>query len=94
MRHPAFPDADRYWLSFGANYKVTPDTSVDLAYSFVQFATGKMDYRDACSPAGWVPGSGGLYEDSGKRCTGNGGNYTGEYRTRIHFIGLALNHTF
>ena len=94
LRHPAFPDADRYWLSFGANYKVTRDTSLDLAYSYVQFSSGKMDYQDGCSPAGWVPGSGGLYQDSGVRCTGNGGNYTGEYNTHIHFIGLALNHTF
>lgn len=94
LRHPAFPDADRYWLSLGANYKVTPDTSLDIAYSFVKFDTGKMDYTDNCSPAGWVPGSGGLYQDSGVRCTGNGGNYNGEYETRIHFIGLALNHSF
>ncbi|HZX18940.1 MAG TPA: OmpP1/FadL family transporter [Pseudomonas sp.] len=94
LRHPAFPDADRYWLSLGANYRVTQDTSVDLAYSFVKFATGKMDYTDNCSPAGWVPGSGGLYQDSGVRCTGNGGNYSGEYETHIHFIGLALNHRF
>lgn len=94
LRHPAFPDADRYWLSFGANYKVTEDTSLDLAYSFVKFATGKADYTDNCSPAGWVPGSGGLYRDSGVRCTGNGGNYNGEYETRIHFIGLALSHQF
>lgn len=93
-RHPGFPDADRYWLSFGANYQLFKDTSVDLAYSFVQFDTGKMDYTDNCSPAGWVPGSGGLYVDSGQRCTGNGGNYKGEYKTQIHFIGLALNHTF
>lgn len=93
-RHPGFPDADRYWLSFGANYKLFKDTSVDLAYSFVQFETGKMDYTDGCSPAGWVPGSGSLYQDSGERCTGNGGNYKGEYNTRIHFLGLALNHTF
>jgi len=94
LRHPAFPDADRYWLSFGANYKVTRDTSLDFAYSYVQFSSGKMDYQDGCSPAGWVPGAGGLYQDSGVRCTGNGGNYTGEYNTHIHFIGLALNHTF
>lgn len=94
LRHPAFPDADRYWLSLGANYRLTPDTSVDFAYSFVKFSTGKMDYRDNCSPAGWVPGSGGLYRDSGVRCTGNGGNFTGEYDTRIHFVGLALNHRF
>lgn len=93
-RHPGFPDADRYWLSFGANYKLFKDTSVDLAYSFVQFDTGKMDYTDNCSPAGWVPGSGGPYVDSGVRCTGNGGNYKGEYKTQIHFIGLALNHSF
>ncbi|WP_192983653.1 OmpP1/FadL family transporter [Pseudomonas sp. EggHat1] len=94
LRHPAFPDADRYWLSLGANYKVMRDTSLDFAYSYVQFSSGKMDYQDGCSPAGWVPGAGGLYQDSGVRCTGNGGNYTGEYNTHIHFIGLALNHSF
>jgi len=93
-RHPAFPDADRYWLSFGANYKFDEDTSVDLAYSYVQFASGKMDYKDGCSPAGWAPGGGSLYVDSGVRCTGNGGNFKGEYETRIHFVGLAFNQSF
>lgn len=93
-RHPAFPDADRYWLSFGANYKLDKDSSIDLAYSYVQFASGKMDYKDGCSPAGWAPGGGSLYTDSGVRCTGNGGNFKGEYETRIHFIGLAFNQSF
>ncbi|MEN0106053.1 MAG: OmpP1/FadL family transporter [Pseudomonas sp.] len=93
-RHPAFPDADRYWLSFGANYKLDKDSSIDLAYSYVQFASGKMDYKDGCSPAGWAPGGGSLYVDSGVRCTGNGGNFKGEYETRIHFIGLAFNQSF
>ncbi len=94
QRHPAFPDADRYWLSFGANYKLDKDSSIDLAYSYVQFASGKMDYKDSCSPAGWAPGGGSLYVDSGNHCTGNGGNFKGEYETRIHFIGLAFNQSF
>ncbi|MBB4865570.1 long-chain fatty acid transport protein [Pseudomonas nitritireducens] len=94
LRHPAFPDANRKWLSLGANYHFTKDTSVGLAYSFVKFDSGKMDYADGCSPAGWAPGAGGLYVDSGVRCTGNGGNYKGEYQQQIHFIGLALNHSF
>ncbi|WP_043310633.1 OmpP1/FadL family transporter [Pseudomonas sp. ML96] len=93
-RHPGFPDADRYWLSFGANYQLYEDTALDFAYSFVQFDSGEMDYTDGCSPAGWAPGSGGPYVDSGVRCTGNGGNFKGEYKTRIHFLGLALTHTF
>ncbi|MFP6848868.1 MAG: OmpP1/FadL family transporter [Pseudomonas sp.] len=93
-RHPAFPDADRYWLSVGANYKLDQDSSIDLAYSYVQFNSGKMDYQDGCSPAGWAPGAEGVYVDSGVRCTGNGGNFKGEYETRIHFIGLAFNQTF
>jgi long-chain fatty acid transport protein len=94
QRHPAFPDADRYWLSFGANYKLDKDSSIDLAYSYVQLASGKMDYKDSCSPAGWAPGGGSLYADSGVRCTGNGGEFKGEYETRIHFIGLAFNQSF
>lgn len=94
LRHPAFPDANRKWLSFGANYRFTPQTSMDLAYSFVKFDSGKMDYADGCSPAGWVPGAGGLYVDSGVRCTGNGGEYKGEFKQYIHFIGMAFNHSF
>jgi long-chain fatty acid transport protein len=35
-----------------------------------------------------------MYVDSGVRCTGNGGNFKGEYETRIHFIGLAFNQSF
>lgn len=51
----------------------------DTSDSYVQFSRGKMDCLDGCSPAGWGPGAGSLYQDSGVRCTGNGGNFRGEY---------------
>ena len=33
VRMPLLPDNDRYWLSIGASYKLTPKLSFDLAYS-------------------------------------------------------------
>ena len=33
VRIPLLPDNDRYWLSFGASYQMTPKLSFDLAYS-------------------------------------------------------------
>jgi len=33
VRIPMLPDNDRYWLSFGASYQMTPKLSFDLAYS-------------------------------------------------------------
>jgi long-chain fatty acid transport protein len=37
LRHPALPDGDRNQFSVGANYKLTPNSSIDLAYSFLDF---------------------------------------------------------
>ncbi|BCM24899.1 OmpP1/FadL family transporter [Methyloradius palustris] len=34
-RTPRIPDNDRYWLSAGANYKLSDDNSIDIAYSHV-----------------------------------------------------------
>jgi hypothetical protein len=33
VRIPLLPDNDRYWLSVGASYQMTPKLSFDLAYS-------------------------------------------------------------
>jgi len=34
-RTPRIPDNDRYWLSAGANYKLSDDSSIDIAYSHI-----------------------------------------------------------
>jgi long-chain fatty acid transport protein len=34
-RTPRIPDNDRYWLSAGANYKLSDNSSIDIAYSHI-----------------------------------------------------------
>ncbi|AXE32074.1 transporter [Chromobacterium phragmitis] len=82
-RHPALPDSDRLWLSLGANYKISKQSSIDLAYSFIDFKNASMNYTDACDPTG----------QSGT-CTGNGGTVKGSYKTYLQLIGVQYNYRF
>lgn len=86
-RHPAIPDSDRLWLSFGANYKINKQSSIDLAYSFIDFKNANVNYTDACSPAGVSP-------TTGAACTGNGGTVKGSYKTYLQLIGVQYNYRF
>ena len=36
-RTPRIPDSDRVWVSFGGSYKVTPSSSIDIAYTHIFF---------------------------------------------------------
>ncbi|MBC7859388.1 MAG: outer membrane protein transport protein, partial [Burkholderiaceae bacterium] len=83
LTHPALPDSDRYQLSFGANYKLGPQSSLDLAYSYLDFKNARANYRNDCSP---LPTS--------TTCTGNGETTRGVYKTRLHLLGVAYNHKF
>lgn len=86
-RHPALPDSDRLWLSLGANYKINKQSSVDVAYSFINFTNANVNYTDGCSPAGVSP-------TTGAACTGNGGTVKGSYKTYLQLIGLQYNYRF
>jgi len=79
--HPALPDSDRYWLSFGANYKLSKQSSIDFAYSYVFFKNANINYTDSCSPTSTT-------------CTGNGETTTGTYKTNLQFLGLQYNYSF
>nr|WP_199067717.1 OmpP1/FadL family transporter [Chromobacterium sp. ASV5] len=86
-RHPAIPDSDRLWLSFGANYKINKQSSVDLAYSFIDFKNANVNYTDGCSPAGVSP-------TTGAACTGNGGTVNGSYKTYLQLLAVQYNYRF
>ncbi|KMN30774.1 membrane protein [Chromobacterium sp. LK1] len=86
-RHPALPDSDRLWLSLGANYKINKQSSVDVAYSFINFTNANVNYTDGCSPTGKSP-------TTGAACTGNGGTVKGSYKTYLQLIGLQYNYRF
>ncbi|WP_413674156.1 OmpP1/FadL family transporter [Massilia cellulosiltytica] len=81
LRHAALPDADRLQLSFGANWKLTPASSLDLAYSWLHFNDASGNYTNNCNPV--MTG-----------CTGNGETTRGTWKTRMQLLGLAYNYKF
>ena len=81
LRHAALPDADRLQLSFGANWKLTPASSLDLAYSWLHFSDANGNYTNNCNPV--MTG-----------CTGNGESTRGTWKTHMQLIGLAYNYKF
>ncbi|MGK5028854.1 OmpP1/FadL family transporter [Janthinobacterium sp. MDT1-19] len=81
LRHPALPDSDRMQYSIGANWKLNANSSLDLAYSYIDFKNADVNYTNDCSPV-----------KTG--CTGNGETTKGLFKTRMQLIGLAYNYKF
>lgn len=81
LRHPVLPDGSRAQLSFGANWKLNSNSSVDLAYSYLRFKDADGNYKNACSPL-----------TSG--CTGNGELTKGIWQTRLQLVSVAYNYKF
>jgi long-chain fatty acid transport protein len=81
LRHPALPDADRLQLSFGADWKLTANSSLDLAYSYLHFQDGSANYTNGCNPVA-------------TGCTGNGETTRGTWKTHMQLVGLAYNYKF
>ena len=52
VRIPLLPDNDRYWLSLGGSYKLTPKMSFDLAYSHL-FVKSTLDQHHGTSGNPW-----------------------------------------
>ncbi len=84
-RHPALPDADRKQISLGANWKLSPNSSIDLAYSFLKFDSASTTYKNNCSP---------LAPAGATSCTGNGETTVGTWDTRMNLLGVAYNYKF
>ena len=81
LRHAALPDADRMQLSFGANWKLTPNSSLDMAYSYLDFKDANGNYSNNCNPLATT-------------CTGNGETTRGTWKTHMQLVGLAYNVKF
>jgi long-chain fatty acid transport protein len=81
LTHPALPDSDRMQYSVGANWKLSPRSSIDLAYSFLDFKDAKINYTNQCTPLT-------------RTCTGNGETTRGVYQTHLSLIGVAYNYKF
>ena len=50
-RTPRVPDSDRIWLSLGLNYKVTPTSSIDVAFTHISFKDSKQNKTNDTSVA-------------------------------------------
>ncbi|MGV7210084.1 OmpP1/FadL family transporter [Oxalobacteraceae bacterium A2-2] len=81
LTHPALPDSDRMQYSIGANYKLSPKSSIDLAYSFLDFKDASINYTNNCNPVA-------------TGCTGNGETTRGTYKTHLQLLGIAYNYKF
>ena len=81
LRHAALPDADRNQLSFGANWKLSPTSSIDFAYSYLDFKDAYGAYTNSCNPVA-------------VGCTGNGETTRGTWKTHMQLVGVAYNQRF
>jgi len=81
LTHPALPDSDRMQYSVGANWKLTPRSSIDFAYSYLDFKDAKINYTNQCNPLSTT-------------CTGNGETTRGTYQTHLSLIALSYNYKF
>jgi long-chain fatty acid transport protein len=81
LTHPALPDSDRMQYSFGANWKLNARSSIDLAYSYLDFKDAKINYTNLCNPLA-------------TSCTGNGETTRGNYQTHLSLIGISYNYKF
>lgn len=93
-RHPGAPDSDRFMLSFGANYKLKKNLTIDAAYSYVKLVDSQSNYHDTCRGT-TVDNPDGTYNPNGAPCTSNGGTFKGKfYDTNIHVFGVQMNQKF
>ncbi|NVM78840.1 long-chain fatty acid transport protein [Duganella sp. SG902] len=81
LTHPALPDSDRMQYSFGANWKLSPRSSIDLAYSYLDFKDAKINYTNQCNPLA-------------TGCTGNGETTRGLFQTHLSLVGISYNYKF
>ena len=54
VRIPLLPDNDRYWLSIGGTYRLTPKITVDLAYSHLFVKDTSINISSTANP--WFTG--------------------------------------
>lgn len=81
LRHPALPDSDRMQYSLGMNWKLDARSSIDLAYSYVDFKDAQINYTNQCNTLS-------------RTCTGNGETTRGNYQTHLSLVGISYNYKF
>ena len=73
------PDANRNWFTFGANWTLSDNMNVDLAYAYVKLQDGTINEQK--------------YDGPGQPSLGYG-FITGNYSSGSHILGAQLNYKF
>ncbi|GAB3250939.1 OmpP1/FadL family transporter [Chitinimonas naiadis] len=89
-RTASIPDSNRKWISLGANWAVSKESSFDFAYSFVQVGKPKVNAFD---------NGGQLAANGAPVCnqtnnTSSCATLVGEYKVYSHILGVQYNHRF
>jgi long-chain fatty acid transport protein len=78
FRTVRIPGNDRKWLTFGANWKATPNTSLDIGYAHLFISNPDIDDNQTTTTPG-VPGR---------------GRVTGDYDASVDMISMQVTHNF
>jgi long-chain fatty acid transport protein len=46
------PDSDRYWLSAGAKYRISPASALDIGYTFINARDASINSNQGTGPTG------------------------------------------
>ena len=80
FRTPRIPDSDRYWLSLGANYKLSPESSIDAGYTHIFVKDSSVNKVTDVANATLAP----ILKDTVK----------GSYSSEVNILSLQYTHTF
>ncbi|WP_171014051.1 outer membrane protein transport protein [Chitinivorax sp. B] len=83
-RTASIPDGNRTWYSVGANWRLSKNTSIDMAYSLVRVDVGSINSTDN-NDGKWP---------ADPNCNCSNGTIRGEYDVKASIVGLQVNHAF
>ena len=67
--------------SFGGKWKLNAQSSIDVAYSYLDFKDASLNYTNQCNTLS-------------RTCTGNGETTRGVAQTHLSLIGVSYNYKF
>ncbi|MXR37860.1 OmpP1/FadL family transporter [Craterilacuibacter sinensis] len=86
-RLATMPDNDRIWFSFGGNYKLNKQSSIDAAYSFIKIRDGSAKVNGYCG--GTAPGTAGTVN-----CVSSYTKGSADYKAYANLLGVQYNYRF
>ncbi|MCP9758239.1 transporter [Aquitalea sp. S1-19] len=89
-RLATMPDNDRIWFSFGGNYKLNKQSSIDAAYSFIKIRDGSANVNGYCGGAKPVAPS---YAGA-VNCVSSYTNASADYKAYANLLGVQYNYRF